>query len=74
MNAPAFVDLSKLHPNHKLRRTPLAEIGAELRNNAALCEVWVKAELHRDVARKTYNELPLSWQRYADWRVPAPNK
>lgn len=69
MSEKTYIDIKKLPESHKLRTTPLADLNAELRNNAALAEAWRPVELHWDIARKTYNELPLSWQKYAEWRV-----
>jgi hypothetical protein len=63
------IDLKKLPEKHRLRTTPLADINAELRNNAAPDEIWRRVEMHWDIARMSFNTLPLSWKTYADWRV-----
>ncbi len=65
-----FSDLKRLPPEHKLRTLPLADINAECCNNAAPMDEWRRVELHWEIARKCYNELPLSWQKYANWRAP----
>jgi hypothetical protein len=68
------IDLKKLPEAHPLRTTPLADINAELRNNAAPSEEWRRVEMHWDIARQTFNALPLSWKTYADWRVAKPTQ
>jgi hypothetical protein len=32
-------------------------------------EIWRRVEMHWDIARMSFNTLPLSWKTYADWRV-----
>ena len=65
-----YANLKQLPSTHQLRTSPLADINAECRNNAAPTEEWRRIEGHFPHAGKCYNELPLSWIAYCDWRAP----
>lgn len=66
-----YLNLKSLPESHPLRSKPLSELNAELRNNAAPGDVWCSVSRVPAIQGKTYNQLPLSWKTYADWRIPA---
>ena len=65
-----YYDLKRLPSDHPMRSKPLAEIKAELRNNAGPKAPWKTVESHWGIAKNCFNDLGLAWTTYADWRAP----
>ena len=59
--------LANLPINHKLRNTPLVEIGAEYLPTDS--KLWATVRDSYGIAQKTYNQLGESWTTWDIWRV-----
>lgn len=58
--------LKELPPEHPLRNTPLAQIGAERRNK--LNKSW-QSVANWKIGKNTFNELAPFWLETSEWRV-----
>lgn len=66
-----FILLADLPHEHKLRNTPLGEIGAEYRwKQDKSDKQWRTVQVGAPkLVKHTYNELGNSWTAFDDWRV-----
>jgi hypothetical protein len=65
--------LHELPYDHKLRNTPLGEIGAEYQHKFIKPSAWRKAEAQGGIKNKTYNQLGDTWTKWDLWRVVDEN-
>lgn len=59
--------LAELPVNHRLRNTPLIEIGAEYKRFDS--KIWQAVTPPYGIAKKTYNDLALVWTEWDEWRA-----
>jgi hypothetical protein len=64
------VTLADLPPEHPLRNTPLAEIGAEYQwVNTKTPNQWHRVTKSFTIAKNTFNDLAANWTGSYRWRV-----
>jgi hypothetical protein len=61
------LDLKALPPDHPLRNTPLAEIGAQYRPKGS--PGWREVLPSFGIAKKTFNQLSNVWTDNDDWKA-----
>jgi len=62
--------LSALPPEHPLRNTPLAKIGAEYQFvRTERSEEWHRVTKSFTIAKSTFNELGATWTESYRWRA-----
>ena len=62
--------LNDLSPDHVLRNSPLADIGAEYKWMENDCKAWRPVSTGAPkIAKNTYNELGLAWTEHTLWRT-----